>query len=402
MNYIKIFTYNNFPYGGASANFVRNYARSLAIDEENDVEVVIPRGNFYANKNNITHTRRGEIDKVKYFFPGYMTHPDNSVGSMSDNFLSSVLPFFYLIKAALSGKLDVVVVYNTSLSWTIQFIFAKLLTGKKLITILPEYYKKPEKKISSSMLRWYDFYLGLKYLAPLSDKLITLTSFMRDVMKKRKFQDENILILPNVTDPDVFKSDVIKEIRPGFITIGYCGTPNFKDGIDDLITSFYKLCQLRENVHLLIIGDSMSGKTLIPGLKAKLTQLGIENKVTLTGLVPFEEVTGLLNSCQILTLTRPSGIFAEAGFPTKLGEYFACKKPVLATSVGDLKYYFKNREHILIVNPGDTDAIAQGFSTLIEDKELREKLVQNSYIWVRENLDYKSLSVKLCAFLKFN
>ena len=89
----------------------------------------------------------------------------------------------------------------------------------------------------------------------------------------------------------------------------------------------------------------------------------VENSITFTGLVPFSDVPRLLNSCQILALTRPSGIFAEAGFPTKLGEYFACKKPVLITEVGDMPTYFKNENHVILVEPDNINSIVNKFLT---------------------------------------
>jgi glycosyltransferase involved in cell wall biosynthesis len=314
--------------------------------------------------------------------------------------LSNFIPFFYLIGQIFRKKADVVIVYNTSLSWTLPFLLVKWLTGKELIIILPEFYKKPEKILSAKGLKWINFYAGLKFLSKYADKLITLTTFMKNFMLKQGFEESKILILPNVTDSSYFKAQVKTTFKEEKTTIGYCGTPNYKDGIDDLIKSFGALCKLRNDVHLLIIGDAAFGKSLVPQLKLKVEELNIANQVTFTGLVTGKEVAGYLNACQILALTRPAGIFAEAGFPTKLGEYFACEKPVLVTAVGDIPYYFKNREHALIVQPGNIEEITAGFTELIDNQVLANKLTKNASNWLRENLDFQSLSVKLGNFIK--
>ena len=107
-----------------------------------------------------------------------------------------------------------------------------------------------------------------------------------------------------------------------------------------------------------------------------------------------------MKSCQILALTRPSGIFAEAGFPTKLGEYFACKKPVLITKVGDIPNYFKNEKHVILVEPNNIDSIVDGFEKIICNKDLSEKLSSNGYDWMKNNLDLNNVSTKLITFLK--
>jgi len=128
-------------------------------------------------------------------------------------------------------------------------------------------------------------------------------------------------------DPNIFQLSDVKPFIENKITIGYAGTPTRKDGAMDLIESFSILNKKYPGTHLLIIGDVVDPKkSILPELQHRVTELGVDKNITFTGLVPFSRMPALLNSCQILALTRPHGIFAEAGFPTKLGEYFACKK----------------------------------------------------------------------------
>ncbi len=184
-----------------------------------------------------------------------------------------------------------------------------------------------------------------------ADGIIVLSTYLRDYIKYKVKYKKNILLMPNLTDPKEFE---LKDIKPHFygrITIGYVGTPTRKDGILDLINSFSLLNKKYSNTHLLIIGDLTNGKTLIPSLEKLAKELSIDKNVTFTGLISNNKIPELLNSCQILALTRPNGISAEAGFPTKLGEYFACKKPVVITKVGDMSKYFQNEEHVILVEP---------------------------------------------------
>lgn len=398
--HIKIFTKDNYPYGGASANFVRNMARSLALNEDINLEVIIPRGNFFANNKDVPTESKGIAEGVPYKFLGFKSHPTNLPGAALDNLFSNFLPFFFLLSQFFRKKADVIIVYNTSLSWFLQFLFFKWITGKKLIVILPEFYRKPTKSWSAQGLKWKDFYLGLKFLSRKADKIIALTTFMKRFISELGFEEKNILVLPNVTDVSYFKKQNSSPFREGKFTIGYCGTPTYKDGIDDLLAGFAELCKIRSDVHLLIIGDATFGKTLVPELTNKTEQLGIINQVSFTGLVTLNEVAGYLNACQILALTRPAGIFAEAGFPTKLGEYFACGKPVLITAVGDIPYYFINKEHAIIVQPGDIEGISSGFNELIDNKSLADSITENAEKWLLKNLDFQSLSGKLHNFIK--
>ena len=154
-----------------------------------------------------------------------------------------------------------------------------------------------------------------------------------------------------------------------------------------------------KNIHLKIIGDQVADKSFIPVLKAEAVKLGVEKSVFFTGLVEHSKIPGLLHSCDILALTRPKGAFAEAGFPTKLGEYMACRKPVIVSKVGDLCSYFKNKEELVLVEPEDINSIADGICYLVSNPEEREKIGQASYQWMMENLEYQHVSDKVAKFL---
>lgn len=398
MQNIKIVTYDNFPYGGAPANYMRYFALSLSLIDGNNVEVILPTGN-YGQKSNMNSSKTGNVEKVRFKHLGYINHPTDFIGKLLDNIFGLILPFLYFVKQRINNKVDVIIIYNTRCTITIPFLIIKWIIGKKLVIILPEYYGKPSKKYSLARINWLNFYVGIEYFVKFADKFIVLTDYIKNHLISKQIKDENILLLPNITDPDAFNLKDVEEYRKGKITIGYSGTPTRKDGILDLIDSFVLLLRKQPEIHLLIIGDAANGVSILPGLKEKTISLGINDNVTFTGIVPFSEVPRLLNSCQILALTRPAGVFAEAGFPTKLGEYFACKKPVLVTSVGDINKYFVNEVHAIIAKPDDIENIAQGFEFLLLNEKIRFETAINGYNWMIVNLNYKTLSGKLHKFV---
>lgn len=398
MKHIKIVTYDNFPFGGAPANFVRNFALSVSQQDNVRVEVVLPKGN-YGNSNRATTFKKGVIEKLTYRHLGYSMHPVHAVGKLIDNLLSLVLPVFYLIREGIKKRSDVIIIYNTSFTTTLVFLFIRFIINTQLIIILPEFYEKPPKRFSFARIHWINFYVAIRYLVKYADKFIVLSDFMRTYLLSQHIQDENIFILPNITDPQLFEREEVSDFISGKLTIGYSGTPTRKDGIDDLLNSFAIIAEKYPQTHLLIIGDVVNGKSIIPALQNKVTKAGISERVTFTGLVSFNQVPDLLNSCQILALTRPNGVFAQAGFPTKLGEYFACKKPVLATSVGDIPLYFNNEDQLILTTPEDIADIVNGFEKLICDSALCQKIAANGYKWMEINLNYRNLSNKILEFI---
>ncbi len=79
---IKIITFGNFPYGGASSNFLRNFSLALS---NNNIEVLLPFGNYYGNKTETDSGRKGHVGKVKYKYIGFIHHPKNYFGKFLDN-----------------------------------------------------------------------------------------------------------------------------------------------------------------------------------------------------------------------------------------------------------------------------------------------------------------------------
>jgi len=291
-----------------------------------------------------------------------------------------------------------IVLYNTHISGIFNLLLFKKIFKKKLIIILPEFYEKPTKGFIA-LVHWLDFYWGLKYLAKYADAFIPVSNFLKNYLETKLKIKKPILVLPNLIDPNVFEIKNTSEFISNKITIGYTGTPTRKDGVIDLIQSFSILNKIYPNAHLLIIGDTIGGESEIPKLEKLAVDLGCREQITFTGLISFKKIPALINSCQILALTRPNGIFAEAGFPTKLGEYFACKKPVLITRVGDIPLYFKNEEQAIIVEPENIDSIVKGFLKIIENKELSNKIAENGFKWMNENLNYRNISEKLNSFV---
>jgi glycosyltransferase involved in cell wall biosynthesis len=391
---------DSFPYGGASANLLRYFTLGLS-NENNDIEVFLPTGSYYGNKLDTNSKRCGKIENVKFRHLGFINHPRNYIGKILDNFFGLLLPFFFLLAKSLKKDLDIIILYNPDVFSMGLYLTIKVLLCKKIFVILPEFYEKPTSKlISLELIKWYSFYFSMKYFVRYADKFIVLSGYLKKYLTAQLKTSKEILIMPNLTDPKRFEMFDIKPFISNRITIGYVGTPTKKDGVLDLIKSFSILNNKYPNTHLLIIGDITNGSSIVPDLKKYAHKIGVhENCLTFTGLQSHNKIPQLLLSCQILALTRPTGIFAEAGFPTKLGEYFSCKKPVLITKVGDIPKYFKNEEHVILVEPENIESIVDGFEKIINNKVLTENLSRNGYKWMDENLNYINQSKRISEFI---
>lgn len=394
MKKILIISYENFPFGGAPANYVRNLCKALSLEGFN-IEVILPTGNVYRNLINEKNKKRGYFHSIKYFHIGFVNHPKYLISKILNIIIAFFFTPFVLLYKKIINPYDVIICYNTQLSRTLNILLVKFFI-KKIIIILPEFYEKPNNGFLRK-LHWFDFYFGLKFLSRYFDAYITLTSYMNTYINTSLKINKPILTIPNIIDPEYFNIPLNK--NKSQIIIGYAGTPTRKDGIEDLIKSFSIIHEIYHNIKLLIIGDVINGNSVIPYLIKLSENLNCSESIQFTGLVNQQEIPKLLNSCDILALTRPTGIFAEAGFPTKLGEYFACKKPVLITSVGDINKLLINEIHAIIVEPENINQIVSGFKFLIDNPEKANKIAQNGYEWMIKNLHFKNIAPKVSNFI---
>lgn len=391
---IVLITYGNFPFGGASANLLRNLATGIK-KQNYEIEVILPRGNYYGKKIERVAQKVNNIDGVKYRFLVFKRHPVNPIGKVLDNFIGPIAIAIYLVYLKINSRVDKILKYNITFTSQFLLLFVSMILNIKLINIVSEFYEKPSKK-GLGLIKWYNFYYGFKYGLRFNSGSIALTTFLSSEIKKYN-KKAAVLVQPNLIDDAYF--NLPQNRNKEFLRIGYSGTPTNKDGIIDLLESFKIVNKQKPNTRLRVIGDLTNGTSLVSSLDARCKKLKIDKAVEFTGLVPHNEVPSLLNECDILVLARPSGIIAQAGFPTKLGEYFACKKPVVITRVGDIDYYFKDKKIVQIVEPENIKDIANGIIALIDDPKKRVKLGQAGYEWMLENLEYKNVAKKIHLYL---
>lgn len=173
--------------------------------------------------------------------------------------------------------------------------------------------------------------------------------------------------------------------------IAYCGTAsNNKDGVDQLIKAFARVVKKHSNYKLYIIGSTPSKRQRF-GNYELTKELGIEDNIIFTGVVPAERMPQLLKNAAILALDRPNNLQARYGFPTKLGEYLLTGNPVVITSVGDIPLFLKDRESALIASPDDIEGFSNQLCWAIEHpdeaKIIGEKgkaVAENSFNYMTE------------------
>jgi glycosyltransferase involved in cell wall biosynthesis len=395
MNAILL-TSANFPFGGAGANYLRLFSTGLA-EKEWNLTVLLLKGYMYG-KEGIKEKKKNFYGKIQYIHCGFINRPINVAGKIVDNLLGMIYSVYYVIRK--SRKDTVILIYNNEAHLHfICFFIAKLLK-RKIISFVPEGLQKDKRKVSFiSYLSWVSFYINMSYFNLRSTRLVVFSTYLRNYYISKGYHSNNILLIPNLLDLDFFKRESILGLHRSHFRIGYCGNPSQKDGINDLFDAFRIISKISADFELLVIGDSENQNSVLQGFKAILKIENILDRVIFTGLIPYKDIPDMLHSCDVLVLARPSGIQADAGFPTKLGEYFACKKPVVVTKVGDMQTYFEDEINILLAEPDNPDSVANKILWVKNNQDKAAVMAQNGYKWAVDNLDYKTGSAKFIDFI---
>jgi len=393
-----IITSSNFPKGSACANYLNLFCKGIVLSGLS-AEVFILKGYFLQGQK-IDDAKKNFTDYgVNYSYLGFTNRSSKKILKI----IGDIYGTFSLARLLLSffkNRKDITIfTYNNEFYHSLLINCYCKLIGIKIISFVPEYYDISE--FSGNLfhrLRWYSFLLNFNYINRLSDKLIVFSQYIKDKYIEKKYPESKILIQPNLTDFDFwYKND--SEI---IFTVGYSGTPYKKDGIEDLLTAISILRKKDVAVNVVIIGDVVNEKSIIPSLRGLCENLGIGNLVTFTGHVTLEEVRDWLNKCNILAITRPNIVQAVAGFPTKIGEYFACKKTVLSTKIGDVSHYFRNKDEIVFADSDNPQSIADNIEWIINNQETSKKIALNGHLKAKELLNYKNKVLQMIEFANQN
>ena len=121
-------------------------------------------------------------------------------------------------------------------------------------------------------------------------------------------------------------------------------------------------------------------------------ELGIEDRVTITGRVDREQLVRLYSETQLLV--SPS---LYEGFGLPAAEAMACGTPVLATTAGAFPEVIEDGVSGLLVPPGNAQALADAIEGLMDDSGLRTRLGQAGRRRIVDHFSWRETATRTLA-----
>lgn len=234
---------------------------------------------------------------------------------------------------------------------------------------------------------------GLKYLhvieeylvGKVSNYLLVISPFLFEHFKTIK--KRNIHLIPIMVDIHRFESN----IEPQNKLLGYIGSFSAKDGISDMLKGFKVCLNDDPKLRLRLIGrDPYNFDTT-----KLINQLGIEESVELTGRVTYDSIPKRLLECDTLIMNRDLSSFAETGYPIKLGEYFATKRPVLMSEGKGYQRIFNDKKEVIKYNSGDTSSFSKAVKFRYENIDATLRISYEGYKYAMEHFDSSKVAQKI-------
>lgn len=209
-------------------------------------------------------------------------------------------------------------------------------------------------------------------------RIFVVSDVERRNLEARGVAAGKIVVNPNAVDVEAFRTGINGSkarddlgINSADLVAGFVGTFGPWHGVVELAQAI-KILPRELPVRFLFVGTGS-----LHGEVERLLQAECESgKVIFTGAVTHDVVPALLDACDILIaphvpLADGSEFF---GSPTKIFEYMAMGKAIVASRLGQIGEVLSHEETALLVEPGNVDELAAAIVRLVESDALRERL----------------------------
>jgi glycosyltransferase involved in cell wall biosynthesis len=140
--------------------------------------------------------------------------------------------------------------------------------------------------------------------------------------------------------------------------------------------------QQRPDARFIFVGQGTGDRWRENRLRQAIYDAGLENKIIMLGY--RWDTPEILVAADMVVI---ASLCTEAS-PIVLREAFATGRPVIATRVGDVPEIVEDGENGLIVEPGDSNALAAAILQFLSNKKLAAHCAANALRYAREHFDF--------------
>ena len=381
--------YSGFPIGNATMKRILLTFKAIKLGRLTPLII---------NKHSLHRIENGnhlnKFQGVPYINTSPILHrPESLIVRNINKFLGFVGEFFLILRKR--KEIHAAIFYHSSVAELYYYrILSKVLDFKLIVHYVEFRSEIPERKNS---IKHINDWLFDNFNSRLCDGFIVISEYLLNHVRKKN-KDIPIIKIPAICDFEEFSK--FKNINQSQY-IMYCGGIMYLSIIEFIIDLYIELQanKLYTGELLLAIGG---GENEIDGfkvLKTRIDSSGYKDKINLLKNVPHDELIEFYINSELLIVPLRNTIQDIAGFHHKIGEYCAARKPIISTSLAEMKFYFKDDESAILADEYSIESYMTRLSNILKDNNKLMKIGEEGQKVGLLHLNYKEYSDKLVHFL---
>jgi glycosyltransferase involved in cell wall biosynthesis len=296
-----------------------------------------------------------------------------------------------LTRRSLRKRYDLVHVHNMPDVLVFSALVPKLLGAKVILDLhdpMPELYTTifgfPPNHWFVRLLQFSE-----RWSIAFADLVLTPNIAFRNLFAARSGHSDKIQIIMNSPERDIFSprkyAHTPVPAEPVF-RVMFHGTLLDRHGLDTAIKAVAHLRHRIPNLQLDIYGKRTNH---VEHIEQLASDLGVKDMVHLRGKKSHREIAEAILATNLGLIPNKRTPFTEINMPTRIFEYLAMNRPVIAPSTIGIQDYFNN-DSLLFFEPGDASDLAKQITWVYDHpKETagfikRGRSVFSDYLWSKE------------------
>lgn len=185
-----------------------------------------------------------------------------------------------------------------------------------------------------------------------------------------------------IYDPERYPGVAAARAGDGAFRVMHHGTPVHRHGVDLLVEA---VASLRPRVPGLVLEIYGERTDFIPVVLARARELGVEDAVRYHGPKSQPEIAAAILACDVGVIPNRFSPFTNLNFPTRIFEYLALHRPVVAPNTLGIRDYFQE-DQILYFTPEDVPSLAAQIERCYRDREAVREVVRRGHAVYRAHL----------------
>lgn len=173
-----------------------------------------------------------------------------------------------------------------------------------------------------------------------------------------------------------------------------------KDGILGMIEAFGIACQKINFPVKFISTGRIENSPYSKEITVLIDKYGLHESLIFTGYLSDIELKDYLSRASLTIINKYRTQQNRYCFSTKIGEYLAASKPVIITRVGEAMNWLTDKENAYIIEPEDTDALANAIVHVFQNREEARQIGIAGQKVCQHHFDYHNWSTPLINFFQ--